>query len=308
MSVGMVCAVSWWAYALAGTPAGVALVESGTVAPDLQRYLRDRIGETFGEGDEPGQFRVVLDGVNGELSVTEGEHRLATRALPTQPEDAPTAWIFVRSTLERALTPSDPTPAIPEPGSQPKAAPTAIVPIRPLRPAPMAVESLAPPRRPAFGRYAVHGLVGAQLSDTTPSLGLRIGADRTLGSNLRIGAEVGYRYGSPTAAFERHGVPLQLRAGYLPAAWPVELGVMTGAELVLAETSRTSAFAVDVEAGAFGRVATDLYGSDRGALAGVVEAAAAVALRRSSYTVPAGQLEDGLFRLRLQAGVEWRWL
>lgn len=299
MPSGMVCVVSWWAWALVGSPPGVALVESGSVAPDLQQYLRDRLNERFGEGEEPGQFRVVLDGVKGELSVTEGDRPLARRSLPSRSEDATTAWIFVRSTLERALTTTDPTPPIPSPADPPAPAATA--------PAPIRVRSIAP-AAPNPGRWAIHGLIGPQLSDTTPSLGFRLGADRVVSPGLRLGVEAGYRYGSPTAAFARHGVPVQLRAGWTPRGWPLEFGLLSGIELVLANAQRTSALSVDVEAGTYAKAATPLYDGPRGNLAAVVEAAAAVALRRASYTIPAGELEDALLRLRLSAGVEWRWL
>lgn len=299
MPSGMVCVVSWWAWALVGSPPGIALVESGSVAPDLQQYLRDRLNERFGEGDEPGQFRVVLDGVKGELSITEGERPLARRSLPSRSEDAPTAWIFVRSTLERALTRADPTPPIPVAAERPR--PTAPA------PAPIRVRSQVP-EGPRPRAWSIHGVLGPQLSDSTPSLGFRVGAHRALTAGLRLGLESGYRYGSPTAAFARHGVPLQLRAGWTPSGWPVELGLLSGIEVVLASAQRTSALTVDVEAGTFAKVATPLYDGPRGQLDAVVEGAAAVALRRASYTIPAGELEDALWRLRLSAGVEWRWL
>ena len=103
-------------------------------------------------------------------------------------------------------------------------------------------------------------------------------------------------------------MPVQVRAGWTPNAWPLELGVLSGIEVVLADAQRTSALTVDVEAGIFAKVATPLYDGPRGTLSAVVEASAAIAMRRASFAIPAGELEDALWRLRLSTGVEWRWL
>jgi hypothetical protein len=290
--MGMVTCMSLGALAIASVP----LVQSGTVSPSLGSYLSDRLKATFGDGDEPGQLRVHLDGERRELSIEESGRTIARRPIPTSDEEAPTSWIFVRSTIKRAMV---------SPSSPPIQREVAMTPAPPLQPETIVVRPIEPP---PTSPWSVHLLAGAQLADGSPSLGFRAGVDRQGPLGLRFGAQLGYRYGSPSSALERHGVPIAVRAAWAGAAWPVQIGVLLGAELASVSADRKQTVMLDVETGPYVETGALIHSGPSGELYGVIDLAGAIALRRGSYLLDVGTIDDGLWRVRLTAGLEWRWL
>ena len=308
-------------------------------AEAVERFLADRIGETWGVpvGSTPPiasdgrRFDITLrwqsrERVEVEVAEPDLVHMNRPITIADPESGRAIVWLSIRSSVERALAMMPPAPTFAEIVAEPEEpAPEPTPPAAPIEPAvnatvvePIAGEEeqvydhfaslLARRQRPEEGTWSGSVLVRGGV-DGGLSMGPSAQVHYVTGRWLTVGAELGFHSVSPAVGLSALRIPLSVMGSTQPdLSFPLELGVRTTFDFQITETvGQGSAVRPRLLVGPFARSSVPFYVGTTDQASFVAEMRFDFSAVRGSYRWAGGGYTDPLFGATLAVGVEYRW-